>query len=378
MGVIQILNPIWLAAVAAVVVPVILHLWNDRRGKVLRVGSVTLLTGGAQRMAWRRRLSDWLLLLVRCLLLVALALLMAGPVLHIGVKGWVLGAGRVADSLVKAGWERHSFADSTNYWEEFRLADREAPAGAAFYVRTTGLARRFGGERPMTDRAVRWDVDLAGDSVNRWTEAAWVLPGDSVRVIEGVSRATGTSYSPRTVGASTGGDTNVLRVTVIADAVYRKDARRVKAALVALQKYTLRRIAVVDTAFAGASAADGGRDWLIWLSDRPVSGRDGYKKILDYAAWKRSSGKAANDLLWSGAFPVWVGKTLFVDTGAGTKDLRVLDPEQIVPLHAAGVGAAGGSKVLSLVNTGVETVIWGITILLFIMERILSHGKKKA
>jgi Aerotolerance regulator N-terminal len=368
MGVIQFLHPIWLAATAAVVVPVILHWWNDRRGKVLRVGSVALLTGGAQRMAWRRRLSDRLLLLTRCLLLVALALLMAGPVLRNGVKGWVLGAGRVADSLVKAGWERHSFADSANYWAEFRLADREAPAGVAFYVRTTGLARRFGGERPMTDRAVRWDVDLAGDSVNRWTQAAWVLPGDSVRVIEGVSRATGTSYSPRTVDASTGGDTSVLRVAVIADAAYRKDARRVKAALVALQKYTLRRIAVVD----------GGGDWLIWLSDPPVAGRDGYKKILDYAAWKRSNGKAANDLLWSRAFPAWMGKTLFADTGAGTKDLRVLDPEQIEPLYAAGVGAAGGSKVFGLVTGAVEPVIWRIAILLFTLERILSHGKKKA
>src|SRR5579863_7958420 len=181
MGVIQFANPIWLAAVAAVVVPVILHLWNDRRGKVLRVGSVELLTGGARRMAWRRRVSDWLMLLMRCLLLMALAVLMAGPILRNGVKGWVLGSGRVADSLVKAGWERHAFQDSANYWEEFRLADREAPAGVPLYVRTSGLARRFGGERPVTGRGVRWDVDLAGDSVSRWTEAAWAIAGDSVR-----------------------------------------------------------------------------------------------------------------------------------------------------------------------------------------------------
>src|SRR5579872_4843154 len=112
----QFLNPIWLAAAAAIVVPVLLHLWNDRRGKVLQVGSVELLAGGRRRMAWRRRVSEWLLLVVRCLLLVALALLMAGPVRRFAVKGWVLGGGRVADSLVKAGWERHSFRDSANYW----------------------------------------------------------------------------------------------------------------------------------------------------------------------------------------------------------------------------------------------------------------------
>jgi hypothetical protein len=350
MGVIQFANPIWLAAAAAVVVPVILHLWNDRRGKVLRVGSVELLTGGARRMAWRRRLSDWLLLLVRCLLLVALALLMAEPVLRFAVKGWVLAGGRVADSLVKAGWERHSFQDSVNYWEAFRLADREAPEGVPMYVRTSGLARRFGGERPVTGRAVRWDVDLAGDSVSRWTEEAWVLPGDSVRVIEGTSRATGTFYTPRTVGAWAVVDTSVLRVAVIPDAAYRHDARYVKAALAALQKYTLRRIIVVDR--------DAG----------------GYNKLLDYGAWKRGIGDSVNDLLWSGAFPVSMEKLLFVEKGAGEKDLRVLDPEQIVPLTdgktIAGPGVKGGRNV--------EDVIWGIVILLFIIERILSHGKKKA
>jgi hypothetical protein len=346
----QFLNPIWLAAAAAMVVPVILHLWNDRRGNVLRVGSVELLTGGVRRMAWRRWLSDWLLLFVRCLLLVALALLMAGPVLRSVVKGWVLGEGRVADSLVKSGWERHSLRDSVNYWEAFRLADGEAPAGVPLYIRTSGLARRYSGERPVTDRAVRWDVDLAGDSVCRWTEEAWVLPEDSVRVIAGTSRATGTFYTPRTVGASANVDTSVLRVAVVADAAYRKDARYVKAALAALRKYTLRRMVVVD--------GNGG----------------GYDRILDYGAWKKSKGDTLNELVWSRAFPVWMEKLLFVDTGAGAKDLRVLDPDQVVPL--VGGRAVAGAGVMEGKN--VETVIWGIVILLFIIERILSHGKKKA
>jgi hypothetical protein len=350
MGVIQFANPIWLAAAAAVVVPVILHLWNDRRGKVLRVGSVELLTGGVRRMAWRRRLSDWLLLLVRCLLLVLLAMLLADPVLRTGAMGWVLGTGRVADSLVNAGWERHSFEDSVNYWEEFRLADRKAPAGVPMYVRTSGLARRFGGERPVTGREVRWEVIPPGDSVNRWTQAAWVVSRDSVRVVDGLSRSTETVFTPRMAGGSIGGDTSVLRVAVIPDAAYRHDARYVKAALAALQKYTLRRIIVVDQ--------DAG----------------GYNQLLDYGAWKKSIGDSVNDLLWSGAFPVSIEKLLFVEKGAGEKDLRVLDPEQIVPLRDGKTIAGPGVKD----GRNVEGVIWGIVILLFIIERILSHGKKKA
>ena len=74
---IYLLQSAWLAAAAVIVIPVILHLWNDRRGKVLRIGSIVLLTGDSQRMSWTRRLSQWWLLLVRCLLLLALAVLLA-------------------------------------------------------------------------------------------------------------------------------------------------------------------------------------------------------------------------------------------------------------------------------------------------------------
>jgi hypothetical protein len=304
-----------------------------------------------------------LLLLVRCLMLVALAMLLAGPLVRTRVKGWVFGSGPVGDSLVKAGWERHFFQDTTNYWDGFRVADGGAPAGVPFYIRTTGLARRFAGERPVTGRDVRWDVDLAGDSVNRWTQAAWVVSGDSVRVVEGISRSTGTVFQPRTVGASAGGDTSVLRVAVVADAAYREDARDVKAALAALQKYTRRRMVLVD----------GGGDWLIWLSDKPVKDVGRYKKVLDYAAWKKSKRNAANDLLWSGEFPVWLGKLLFAEKGAGEKDLRVLDPEQVVPLSDGRVVAGAGV----MESRNVDGLMWGIILVLFITERILSHGKEK-
>src|ERR1700710_2065749 len=110
------LQPIWLAAMAGVVFPGVISFWNDRRGKVLRIGSISFLEGASQRMAWSRRISDWWLLLLRCLLGMALALLLAGPYWvqkDNGRKGWVLadaGAmtvyGATIDSLVKAGWEK--------------------------------------------------------------------------------------------------------------------------------------------------------------------------------------------------------------------------------------------------------------------------------
>jgi hypothetical protein len=401
--VIQFVNPIWLAAGAAIIVPVILHMWNDRRGKLLRIGSVVLLTGRAQRMAWRRLVSQWLLLLVRCLLLLTLAVLLARPVFRkvAGSNGWVLmvgvggdilsaqqAGGRVADSLVKAGWERHVFPDSNNYWEGFRVADRMAPAGVPFYIRTPGLARRFGGERPVTTREVHWEVYTAMDSVQRWVEA-WRLAGDSIRVVEGLSRATGTSYSTKTVAVMAGPDsvvvvdTTVLHVAIFADAAYRQDGRYVKAAVMALRDFSRRRIEIME------GIGDVG-DVLFWLSDRPMPpGMRGYRHVFQYMngkerdvhtrvgevewmkeiagsafasdsdlarlIWRDGYGRGVlsrvgeryrfygrlspdwNGMVWSAAFPVLLKGLLFerpafAEASAG-RDRLVLDPQQIVPLR---------------------------------------------
>ena len=395
---IQFENPIWLAAAATIVVPVILHMWNDRRGKLLRIGSVALLTGGALRTAWRPRVTQWLLLLLRCLWLVVLALLLARPVFRKGAgsKGWILtvGAGGwIADSLMKAGWERHVFSDSTNYWEGFRAADRMAPAGVPFYIRTPGLARRFAGERPVTAREIRWDVYTAVDSTQRWVQAAWSVAGDSIRLVEGLSRATGTSYSAKTVALmarpdSVPVDTSVFRVAIFADAAHLQEGRYVKAAVLALRDFSGRRMEIIS-----GIGVDG--DWLFWLSDRPMPDLRGYRQVFQYMSgkerdvhtrvggveWRKEIAVAApdsasasasgeliwrdgfgrpvlekagrsyrfygrlspdwNGLVWSDAFPVLLERLFYKEDGrafaetSARRDRRVLDPQQIVPLRGA-------------------------------------------
>ena len=193
---------------AGIVLPVVIHFWNDRRGKVLRIGSISFLEGASQRMAWSRRISDWWLLLLRCLLLMALALLLAGPYWvrkDSGKRGWVLadaGAmdvyGARIDSLVKAGWEKREL-DSINYWNGFRAVDVAAPAGVEFRVFSLGLVRRFAGMRPNTSRVVHWEVYAPKDSVKQWTEKAWNVSADSARVMTGVARTTGSVFHYETV-----------------------------------------------------------------------------------------------------------------------------------------------------------------------------------
>src|SRR3954464_3767664 len=89
------LNLIWLFAIAAVVIPVAIHLWNIRPGKVLKVGSISLIDPASRKSSRSFKLLDIPLFILRCLLLLALALLLSMPVWQkklqaAKVKGWVL------------------------------------------------------------------------------------------------------------------------------------------------------------------------------------------------------------------------------------------------------------------------------------------------
>jgi hypothetical protein len=405
---------------AAIAAPVILHFWNDRRGKVLRIGSISLLTGASQRMAWSRRLSQWWLLLLRCLLLILLAVLLAGPYWRRTggaghVKGWVLEDAAVArgeeaaawtageggveapaaglrvmiDSLVKAGWERHILRDSLNYWNGLRAADKEAPAGAPFCVVTTGLLRRFSGERPSTERAIHWHIYTPVDSVRHWVRAAWLSGPDSMRVLTGLSRSTGTNYSRETVVRDSqqhvAVDTSVLRVAVCSDLAFLQDGRYVAAALRALQQYTRRRMEVVQTGRAPAAA-----DWLFWLSLRPLPAgafthvlyyvpgkeRGAETRVEGDGLWKDRDGQVVfdvdwNEMVWNGSLPVMMEKLLYGEDTDVAEDRRVIDPVQVVPAHGSGgEPLAGGSIDLA-------PAVWWLILLLFITERMVSHGKRK-
>lgn len=360
----QLLEPIWLVAMAGILVPVIVHLWNDRRGKVLRIGSVALLDGASKRMAWRRRITQLWLLLLRCLLLLAVALLLAGPYWQRRPhgKGWVLVApdgagferpgGRI-DSLVAAGYERHILKDTSNYWAGFVLADLEAPAGLPFYVFTPGLVNRFGGMRPVTSRDIHWEVYAPADSVVRWTQRTWASGRDSMVVLDGLSRATGTNWERRRVALAGPVDTAVLRYRV-----YGSDAKYVVAAMKALERVSGRPIA----------EGDGG--WLFWLSAKPLPSVAGYSHVWTYG---RGGGTPIDstewrERAWNGRLPVLLGGLLPVDTPS--RDRRMIDPRQVTPAH--------GAKEHGVVTEEVDLRpwVWGIVLVLFFLERLKTFREK--
>lgn len=245
---IGLLSPIWLAGLAAVAVPIALHLWSRRGGRPILVGSIRLLAGAppAVRRSWT--IQDPWLLALRCGVLVALIVALAGPY-WIPTTPPVHTVALVAqdvderpalvDSLRRSGIPVAPLGSddpSANLWAAIRRADRAAPAGTRFLVFSPDLLRYFRGERPTLRARVDWHVRPA------------------------VPRRSAEPTSPP-----------ARIVAIFADPSRRDDARYLSAALGAAQSATgIPAVVSQYPATGEAASAATSADWILWLSDRAV------------------------------------------------------------------------------------------------------------
>ena len=238
------LSPTWLFGLAALAVPLALHLWSRHTGRPIRVGSIHLLAGAPPAVTRSWRIQEPWILLLRCAVLAALVVALAGPYWSPRDPAgptWALVADDVADhailtdSLRRAGLVVRPL-DPANLWMALREADRSAPPGTRFLVFAPDLRRAFRGARPVLGSAVEWHSRPAADAGARAS-----VPRTGARV-----------------------------VALYADLDRREDARYVTAALRAAGQATGIRAIVVLRSPGGTGEAAGDTDWAFWLSDRVI------------------------------------------------------------------------------------------------------------
>lgn len=256
----SLLAPLWLAGLAALLLPVALHLLSRGRARRVRIGSVQLLAEAAARQPRRIALQRPLLLLVRCLLLAAVALALAGPrrerapaaaataqawlLVEPGLTGpppaeatrpgadgeepearWLapglplVQGGAAALGSAGARPDEAGLPDLAavpgGLWSLLREAAAAAPTGAELRVVTGGRLATLAGERPALPQAVRW-LAVPDARPNRWLERVSTVAGDSsteagLAAVVGRSAADGTSFAavplqaPRATGAGAAG-----------------------------------------------------------------------------------------------------------------------------------------------------------------------------
>jgi hypothetical protein len=329
----QLLNPIWLFGMGGIIIPILIHLWNVKKGKTLKIGSVNLLGESSRQNARSMRLLDLILLLLRCLLIIIISILLAEPV-WISIKspgqqgGWILiekdnfketysNYRKEIDSLDQAGYDLRLFepgfksADLNqlknsesivdrmdtrlSYWSLIKLLDQEIPDGKEAYVFTPNRLNRFQAERPEIVTKIKWNTYTPKDSTASWIESAW-FTGDSIRAIitqtepKG-SRKIAVNIDPNnknsvfSIAIQKGNsnlsfkntdstaqipvliDTSTIRIAVYTDK-FKKDAEYLIAAILAIKKYTGRKI---ELRTINSGLINGSENILFWLSEKMPS-----------------------------------------------------------------------------------------------------------
>ena len=239
------LAPYWLFAASAILVPVAIHLWNKRQGKTVKMGSLRWLQPSASNR-WRSiRLHELGLLLLRCFILILLALALAQLVwVHTPEKLPGKKAVFVADellytsaiqsikpsidSLLQRGYILHQYTsdfgqipqeqwqrisnqpnDSAltkieNYWGLLpALAAKYKQPQDSIWLFTSDQQCFFAGARPDSiPQNIRWIPVALPEMSTQWLQAATQISKDSLQVITGHSTRGGITYKRHRVAAA--------------------------------------------------------------------------------------------------------------------------------------------------------------------------------
>jgi hypothetical protein len=236
----QLLEPIWLWAITGIAVPLVIHLWNIRKGKTLKVGSIAFLTESARSHSRSLKLSELLLLLLRCLLLIALAIVLSKPFYEKKIdltkeKGWVLIERQsvkeaynkfklTIDSLLEAGYTFHyfnngfpeaKFEDAIKmknasvkenhafYWTLLKELNQQVPAKLPVYLFSENSLSRFKDSRPHVAVNLKWSTYTPDDTTSLWIEKASETTNDSIRAVVGNSSANAIYYTSHNLSHQT-------------------------------------------------------------------------------------------------------------------------------------------------------------------------------
>lgn len=282
----QFLSPIGLFALAGIIVPLVIHLWNVKQGKTIKIGSIALLGESSSASSKSFKINDWLLFVLRCMLLVLLAFLLAQPYLKKTISvsnktGWILvdknnfpqvykTHQKTIDSLLKKGYEIHDFNagfsplnlkdtvthqpkqnSNLSYTSLLAAADQLVPAGAQVYLFADQRLKHFENELPTVNYKLNWFPLNQSDTLSSW------IADYAGKKYEAKSNPSGTVYQALNTSDEAPINIAIHEGTGITDSKY------IIAALKAIGSFTKRKIVINPPT---GKAAIG-----FWLSDEAVS-----------------------------------------------------------------------------------------------------------
>lgn len=284
----QFLYPIGWLALAGVVIPLMIHLWNIKQGKTLKVGSIALLGESSVLSSRSYRFTDILLLILRLLIILLLAFLLAKPMFEKKLvrkteKGWVLVQQHrfpivyqqhrsLIDSLLKQGYQLHDFSPefktlslndtlqkgsikdtlSVGYFNLLALLDQQKKPGFKTVLFADQQVVNMGELKPDLRLDLKWVPLQQTDSLKTWTSTY------RTGKYEAVSSPASTVYS-KVVSAG-----RPIQVMLKADR--QADGTYIAAAIQAYAAYSKSKIKLLD--YRPDNLAE--TDFIFWLSQAKI------------------------------------------------------------------------------------------------------------
>lgn len=313
----QFAQPIFLWALAGLSIPIAIHLLSKKEGKVIRLGSLRHVRETSTQQFKSIRLNEWLLLVLRCFILVLWVLLLSGLqsdqtknqqwlVVDKSVRTHPI-AKKWMDSLQVQGFELHWLAGgfpieepafgSVNYWESISsLRQRELEK---IIVLSSSGVEQFAGMRESLPASIQW-ITLP-PSEHRFVAEALQKSNNDYLIRMGTSSADATEFE--TIRSSSGIDSveinNIVqqKVAIVADEAFEKDARLLKASLEAIQEklpiqLTIERQNSVNYKLTSI-------DWLFWLSNKKFLKSDSASVVFYHPESESSILKSAGYKQWA-------------------------------------------------------------------------------
>jgi len=282
------LQPIWLLGILGTIVPIVLHLLNRNEGKVVPVGSVRFLTESPASRIQKLKLTDLSLLLLRCLLIILLALLLAQPSLerkNDSSKRWIVveegveHLPRWRDLIAKAradgfsvrrllpGFPTMDSHDSSSqrlsYWilaGELQQLELDSAIVISF-----NYLKNFQGHPTQKPANLLW---LQADIEKEKATKATVVDKDGNIWIQEVSIspdviAFDTRKSDNTTKPKIVDQADTIRIAVYSDTDFDSERRIISASLKAIQQITPRFISITQKRIG---EIENDFDWIFWLT----------------------------------------------------------------------------------------------------------------
>lgn len=212
------LHPSYLWALWGLLVPIAIHLWSKKKAKTIKVGSVQLLSESKSKRSSSLQLNEWLLLLLRLIVLSLVVLLMAKPQWR--DKSNAVEVVYLVEPSLAADVNLKPTLDSLSQENEVRLLEKHFPAYSvsaniisdenipdywrlasemdalktdSIVVLTKGLQQGLKGMRPRTQNNIHWiQMDEATSAIEK---PIWAYKdNERVRLVSVISNAERTSF----------------------------------------------------------------------------------------------------------------------------------------------------------------------------------------